>query len=90
MGATHGGLSVTGWLSDGWLGCWRLHYCTTKTTQTTPNRPQPTTATNRLVNTSVDARDLSPIIKVDESAMTVTAPAGVTQRALLEYLAGYK
>jgi hypothetical protein len=29
-------------------------------------------------------------IKVDESAMTVTTPAGVTQRALLDALDAYR
>jgi hypothetical protein len=29
-------------------------------------------------------------VTVDEDAMTVTAPAGITQRALLEFLAGFR
>ncbi|KAI8470601.1 MAG: POT family-domain-containing protein [Monoraphidium minutum] len=39
---------------------------------------------------AVQARDLSSLISVDERAMTVTVPAGLTQRAVLEHLAGFR
>jgi hypothetical protein len=46
-----------------------------------PPQPQP----NR-----IQSSDTASVVSVDEAVMTVTTPAGLTQRALLEYLANYR